>query len=133
LGYILHLLPVGIGAGLFQSPNNSAIMGSAPRERLGVVSGLLSLSRTFGMVTGLPLMGAIFASRVYAVSDLARGADASDAPPWAIVEGIEAAFLAATVLIAAAVLLAGYAFVVDRRRSVQSRQAQSALHASGKD
>ncbi len=122
LSYILHVLPAGIGVGLFQSPNNSAIMGSAPRERLGVVSGLLSLSRTFGMVMGIPLMGAIFASRVYAVTDLARGADASDAPPWAIVEGIEAAFLAAAVLIAAAVLLAGYAFFADRRRVVQSQQ-----------
>ena len=41
-GYLLRFIPVGIGVGLFQSPNNSAVMGSAPRERLGVASGLLS-------------------------------------------------------------------------------------------
>ncbi|HVO69054.1 MAG TPA: DHA2 family efflux MFS transporter permease subunit, partial [Aggregatilineaceae bacterium] len=35
-GYIVRLLPLGFGVGLFQSPNNSAVMGSAPRERLGV-------------------------------------------------------------------------------------------------
>jgi EmrB/QacA subfamily drug resistance transporter len=116
LGYIIRLLPVGIGAGLFQSPNNSAIMGTAPRERLGVASGLLSLSRTFGQVTGLPLIGAIYASRVLSVVTLPKGLDASEAPPWAIVTGIQTAFIAAAVLIAVGVLLAVYALVIDRRR-----------------
>jgi EmrB/QacA subfamily drug resistance transporter len=41
LGYVLRLLPVGLGMGIFQSPNNSVIMGAAPRHQLGVVSGLL--------------------------------------------------------------------------------------------
>ncbi len=116
LGYIVRLLPVGLGAGLFQSPNNSAIMGAAPRERLGVASGLLSLSRTFGQVTGLPLIGAVFASRVYAVTPLSPGLDASEAPPWAIVEGVQAAFLAGAALIAFGVVLAAIAFRMDQRR-----------------
>jgi EmrB/QacA subfamily drug resistance transporter len=38
LGYILRFIPVGLGLGIFQSPNNSAIMGAAPKERLGTVS-----------------------------------------------------------------------------------------------
>ncbi len=126
-GLYLHLLPVGLGAGMFQSPNNSAIMGSAPRERLGVVSGLLSLSRTFGQVTGLPLMGAIYASRVYVGRRPEPGTDASDAPPWAIVEGLHTAFIAAAVLIGVAILLAGYAVVIDwRRRARAAEAAQSA-------
>jgi EmrB/QacA subfamily drug resistance transporter len=125
-GISLIGLVIIVGACLFQSPNNSAIMGAAPREQLGVVSGLLSLSRTFGQVTGLPLIGAIYASRVLAVADLGKGVDAGDAPPWAIVEGIETAFLAGAVLIAVAVLLAGYAFVIDRRRSYTAEVAQGA-------
>lgn len=125
LGYIIHLLPVGLGAGLFQSPNNSAIMGAAPHEQLGVVSGLLSLSRTFGQVTGLPLIGAIYASRVLVVADLEKGRDISDAPPWAIVEGIETAFLSAAVLIAVGVILATYALIIDRRRSYAAQATQS--------
>lgn len=115
-GYIVRLLPLGLGAGLFQSPNNSAIMGAAPRERLGVASGLLALSRTLGQTTGIPLMGAIFASRVLAVSDLPAGADATDAPGWAIVEGVEATFLFGAALIALGSVLAAYAFFTDRRR-----------------
>jgi EmrB/QacA subfamily drug resistance transporter len=117
LGYIVRLLPLGLGAGLFQSPNNSAIMGSAPRERLGVASGLLALSRTLGQVMGLPLLGAIFASRVLAVSDMPAGQDATDAPAWAIVEGVEAAYTTAAFLVMAGVVLALVAFVRGRQET----------------
>ena len=64
LGYLLRFLPVGIGMGLFQSPNNSAIMGAAPRESLGVASGLLSITRTLGQTVGVAALGAVWASRV---------------------------------------------------------------------
>jgi len=37
LGYALRFIP-WVWAGIFQSPNNSAIMGAAPRGRLGIVS-----------------------------------------------------------------------------------------------
>jgi EmrB/QacA subfamily drug resistance transporter len=123
--YILYLLPVGIGAGIFQSPNNSAIMGTARREQLGVVSGLLSLSRNFGQVTGLPLIGAIYASRVLSVAHVSPGTtmDAGEAPPWAIVAGLHTAFIAAAVLIGVGVLLAGYAFVIDWRRRARATKA----------
>jgi EmrB/QacA subfamily drug resistance transporter len=123
--YILYLLPVGIGAGIFQSPNNSAIMGAASREQLGVVSGLLSLSRNFGQVTGLPLIGAIYASRVLSVAHVNPGTtmDAGEAPPWAIVAGLHTAFVASAVLIGIGVLLAAYAFVIDWRRRDRAVEA----------
>ena len=53
LGYVLRFLPVGLGLGIFQSPNNSAIMGTAPKKYLGIVSGLLSISRTLGQTSGI--------------------------------------------------------------------------------
>jgi hypothetical protein len=90
-------------------------MGSVPRERLGVASGLLSLSRTLGQVTGMPVIGAIFASRVIRVAHLAAGTDATDAPHWAIVKGVETSFLAAAGLIMIGVLLALLAFLKDRQ------------------
>jgi len=116
LGYIARLLPLGLGAGLFQSPNNSAIMGAAPRERLGVASGLLALSRTMGQVTGIPLIGAIFASRVLSVADLPASVDVTDAPPWAIVEGIQTAFTAGAGVIAVGVVLSAIAYRLHRQR-----------------
>ena len=56
----LRALPIGIGMGIFQSPNNSAVMGSAPKERLGIVSGMLSISRTLGQMIGISLVSAIW-------------------------------------------------------------------------
>jgi EmrB/QacA subfamily drug resistance transporter len=58
--FALRALPIGIGMGLFQSPNNSAIMGTAPRERLGVVSGMLSISRTLGQMVGISVVSAMW-------------------------------------------------------------------------
>ena len=111
-GYIVRLFPLGVGMGLFQSPNNSAIMGDAPPDRLGVVSGLLALTRTLGQVVGIPLAGAIFASRVFAVAQI--NSNATDAPTWAIVAGVQAVFLAAAALAAVGTMLSAYAWHVER-------------------
>ncbi|OAT85450.1 hypothetical protein A6M21_05890 [Desulfotomaculum copahuensis] len=54
----------GLGTGLFQAPNNSAIMGSVPRQRLGTASGTLASMRNIGMVLGIALSGAVFSGRL---------------------------------------------------------------------
>ncbi len=53
----------GIGMGLFQPPNNSAVMGALPRERLGSGGGMLATARNVGMVAGIALSGALFRAR----------------------------------------------------------------------
>lgn len=63
-GYVLRTIPIGLGMGLFQSPNNSAIMGSVPKTRLGIASGIMSLTRTLGQTTGIAIFGAIWAGRI---------------------------------------------------------------------
>ncbi|GAP14670.1 drug resistance transporter, EmrB/QacA subfamily [Longilinea arvoryzae] len=60
---VMRALPMGIGLGIFQSPNNSAVMGAAPRERLGVVSGMLSISRTLGQMVGISILSAVWAMK----------------------------------------------------------------------
>lgn len=75
--YLLRFVPVGIGAGLFQAPNNNAVMGCAPKAQLGVVSGLLSNARSLGQVLGVALIGALWNLLVLAqvgapVADLSR-------------------------------------------------------------
>jgi EmrB/QacA subfamily drug resistance transporter len=49
----------GLGTGIFQSPNNSAVMGSAPRPQLGIASGILATMRNVGMVLGIATGGAM--------------------------------------------------------------------------
>ena len=57
---ITRLGLIGLGMGMFQSPNNSIIMSSVPPNRLGIASGMLSSVRNLGMVTGIAVSGAVF-------------------------------------------------------------------------
>ncbi len=54
------LAVAGLGIGIFVSPNNSALMGAAPRNRQGIAAGILATARNVGMVLGVGLAGAIF-------------------------------------------------------------------------
>jgi EmrB/QacA subfamily drug resistance transporter len=63
-----RLLVVGVGQGLFISPNSSAIMGALPRSKLAVAGGFQAWSRTFGVSVGQATWGAIFAVVVIAAS-----------------------------------------------------------------
>ncbi|NJD77229.1 MAG: MFS transporter [Candidatus Methanoperedens sp.] len=53
----------GLGMGLFQAPNNSIIMSSLPKEKLGIAAGTLGTMRNMGMVIGVALSGAVFSTR----------------------------------------------------------------------
>jgi EmrB/QacA subfamily drug resistance transporter len=54
------LILLGVGMGLFTPPNNSAIMGSAPKEKLGVAGGVLNMMRSLGLILGVDISGVIF-------------------------------------------------------------------------
>ncbi len=125
-GYILRLLPIGLGMGIFQSPNNSAIMGSAPRERLGVVSGLLSITRTLGQTTGIAILGAFWAGRVILQYGAIPAGGATAAPIEAQVSGLQDTFLTVTVLVALGLGLSVWGLVQERRlRRMAAAEATS--------
>ena len=50
----------GAGFALFQSPNNSMLIASAPPERSGSASGMLATARLTGQTTGAALMALLF-------------------------------------------------------------------------
>ncbi|UCC89387.1 MAG: DHA2 family efflux MFS transporter permease subunit [Anaerolineales bacterium] len=105
LGYVVRFLPIGVGMGIFQSPNNSAIMGTAPRTRLGVASGLLSITRTLGQTTGVATLGALWASRVaYRLGDTSQQGTIV-APAATQVAGLQDTFVAVVILIGLALAL----------------------------
>lgn len=60
LGIIWHLAVIGVGVGLFQSPNNRALMAAAPRSQQGEASGLLGTGRAIGQSLSVALAGAVF-------------------------------------------------------------------------
>jgi EmrB/QacA subfamily drug resistance transporter len=122
VGYIIRLLLLGIGMGIFQSPNNSAIMGSAPPERLGITSGLLSITRTLGQVVGIAVIGAVWAGRTayHAGAVLSEGVTRADRA--AQVAGLQDTFLGTVGLIVLALGLSIWGLAQERR----SRQAAPA-------
>jgi EmrB/QacA subfamily drug resistance transporter len=115
LGYVLRFLPIGIGIGTFQSPNNSAVMGAVPRSRLGIASGLLSLTRTLGQTTGIAALGALWASRVVLRAGGPLPGGATSAPAAAQVAGLNDTFTITVMLIASALALAVWGLVQERR------------------
>lgn len=50
---ILRAALVGIGNGLFQSPNNSIIMSCVSKDKLGIAGSINALIRNIGMVSGI--------------------------------------------------------------------------------
>ena len=58
---VWRLVVIGMGQALFQSPNNSALMGAAPRDQQGSASGFLATGRVVGQSLSVALAGAIFA------------------------------------------------------------------------
>ena len=97
--YIVGIIPYGLGVGMFQSPNNSAIMGAAPPDSLGIASGLLSLSRILGQIAGVPLVGAVFSFVTITSAKLASNIDITNAPVESLVLATQITFRIVAVLL----------------------------------
>ncbi len=54
------LAVMGLGTGVFISPNSSALMGAAPRRRQGIAGGVMAVARNLGMMTGVALAMTVF-------------------------------------------------------------------------
>ena len=91
-GYLEPLVLMTASYALFQAANNTVIMTGARAEQRGVISGLLSLSRNLGLVTGASMMGAVFAFA-------SATTDTTAARPDAIAVGMRTTFAVAAILI----------------------------------
>ncbi|SME97911.1 MFS transporter, DHA2 family, multidrug resistance protein [Tistlia consotensis] len=80
----LRMALCGFGFSLFQTPNNRALIGSAPRHRAGGASGMLGTARLLGQTSGAALVA--FAFGVFA-----------EGPPAALVMAAGFAAVAACV------------------------------------
>ena len=95
-GYIAPIVAITASYALFQAANNTAIMTDVRSDQRGVISGMLSLSRNLGLITGASFMGAVFA-----VS--AATTDITTARPEAVATGMRTTFAVAAVLIVVAI------------------------------
>jgi EmrB/QacA subfamily drug resistance transporter len=98
-GYIAPMVVITVGYALFMTANNTAVMTDVRADQRGVISGLLSLSRNLGLITGASAMGAVFAFASKAI-------DITTARPEAIATGMRITFAVAAMLIVVALAIA---------------------------
>ncbi|GET36615.1 MFS transporter [Microseira wollei] len=115
-GYILRMAPFVLGVGMFQSPNQSAVMGLVPSERLGIASGLLSLSRTLGQTMGLSLTGVLFSLLIMTRTQAQPNINVTNVPIEALVFGVQMSFRLVALILMAATLLAAFLWWLKQRR-----------------
>jgi len=60
LDIVWRMALCGVGFGFFQSPNNFAMLSSAPPHRSGGASGMLGTARLLGQTTGASLVALLF-------------------------------------------------------------------------
>ena len=56
----LYIVLLGAGGSVFQSPNNSSIMGAVAKDKLGTAGSVNAFFRNFGMVSGTTISVIIF-------------------------------------------------------------------------
>ena len=120
--FIAAGLVIGFGFGLFQSPNNSAILGAVPPERLGITSGLLTINRITGQIVGIAVLGTVWATRTVAY---AGGGTAESAPAPAQASGLRDTLLITALIGAVSIGIAVTAW----RRSRRSAGSPEATHS----
>lgn len=69
MSIIWRLFLCGMGFGLFQTPNNSTIISSAPTSRSGGASGMLGMARLLGQTFGTTLVALLFSFVVHSKSN----------------------------------------------------------------
>ena len=78
ISMVFFIAVMSIGNGLFQSPNNSLIMSTVPKDKLGIAGSVNALVRNLGMVCGIALATTILYNRMsykigYHVTDYVVG------------------------------------------------------------
>lgn len=116
INYMIAIIPYGLGIGMFQSPNNSAIMGAAPQDSLGITSGLLSLSRILGQTIGVPLVGAIFSFVTLKNTQLITNINVMNAPIESLVLGTQITFRFITILLVISTVFAICLWWVEQKK-----------------
>ena len=118
--YLVLAIPLGIGLGLFNSPNNSAIMGSVPPEYMGIGGGLLTITRLLGQISGVAVLGSVWAASVAAAAGGGlppEGAPAAD--PVAQVAGLHTTFIVSGVIMIASVIVGAWGMRRERKDRIQ--------------
>ncbi|CAH1194210.1 Riboflavin transporter RibZ [Paenibacillus auburnensis] len=110
----LWIAMLGVGSGLFQSPNNSLIMSKVPRTQLGSAGSVNSLVRNVGMVVGITIATSILFNVMsskagHRVTGLVPGR------PDIFLSGMHVVFMTSSVICLVSALLTGWRLITIRK------------------
>lgn len=120
LGVLLaYIMIMSVGNGLFQSPNNSLTMSTAPKNMLGISGSVNALIRNMGMISGISMSVLILYNRMsskigYHVSDYVDGRDD------VFIYGMKGVFIIAALICAFGALLTAFRLYSQRKRAAMS-------------
>ena len=97
LGYIIPIVIITLSYAFVQTANNTSVMKDIPYDQRGMVSGMLSLSRNLGLITGGAVMGTIF---IFAVGT----SNITIAHSAAVAKGMQTTFIISAIIIALALM-----------------------------
>jgi MFS family permease len=118
----LWLLLVGVGSGMFNSPNTAAMMGTVPTERRGIAAGARTMVQNTGAVISIAFVLAIVTAAVpkpvlfKIFSGLASGLTSAQLDPF-----IQNMHTALWVLAATSVIGAGVSLLRPKESGTRSR------------
>ncbi len=120
--FILRVAPIALGFGIAHSPTDSAVMGSVPRDRLGIASGTNTISRFLGRTAGVAALGALWASRVRANAGSDFSGVVTDAAASAQIAGLQSVAFAALALVGVTLALIAWESLSSRSAARPAQQ-----------
>ena len=105
------LLMFGVGMGIFMAPNQSAIVGAAPRKNLATAIGVANTMRLLGASVGTAGVGTLFASQqvIHKTMLAGQGMDSDLIDRLAVVESFQFVLLLAAILCSVSILTSIFA------------------------
>ena len=120
--FVLRVAPIALGFGISHSPTDSAVMGSVPRERLGIASGTNTIGRFLGRTAGVAALGALWASRVRANAGSDFSGVVTEAAASAQIAGLQSVAVAALALVGVTIALIAWESLYSRSAARTAQQ-----------
>ncbi|MDO8672024.1 MAG: DHA2 family efflux MFS transporter permease subunit [Dehalococcoidia bacterium] len=95
---------IGLGTGLFMSPNVRDIMQSLPRDKIGIAGAFVPLTRNLGSSLSVGVFMALFASRIVAYGGEGSPASGVLAEPAIMVMALRDTFIVAAMVFSLSIL-----------------------------
>lgn len=114
---------LGLGSGLFQSPNNSLVMSKIPKTQLGIAGSINSLVRNIGMVVGIT----VATTTLFSVMSSRAGRRVTGLVPDRpdlFLSGMHVVFMTSASICLVAAILTGWRFW-SARRALRREQVRS--------